>query len=43
MVKKAGIGVVMGNSKNKELLNIANMTTDTNKNDGVAKILEKIK
>ncbi len=42
MIKKAGIGVVMGNSKNKELLNIANMTTDTNKNDGVAKILEKI-
>lgn len=42
MLKRAGIGVVMGNSKNKELIKIANITTDTNKNDGVAKILETI-
>ncbi len=42
MLKRAGIGVVMGNSKNKELIKIANITTDTNKRDGVAKILETI-
>lgn len=42
MLKRAGIGVVMGNSKNRELIKIANITTDTNKRDGVAKILETI-
>ncbi len=40
MIEKAGMGVAMKGST-PEIINVANDVTDTNNNDGVAKILEK--
>lgn len=40
MIKMAGYGVAMGNAVD-DIKNIANMQTDTNINDGVAKIIQK--
>lgn len=40
MVKVAGLGVAMGNAID-ELKSIANYITDTNENDGVAKVIQK--
>lgn len=40
MIEYAGLGVAMGNAK-KELKKIANYITDTNENDGVAKVIKK--
>jgi hydroxymethylpyrimidine pyrophosphatase-like HAD family hydrolase len=36
MIKNADIGIAMGNAY-KEILDIANMKTDTNDNDGIYK------
>lgn len=40
MLKFAGLGVAMGNADDK-VKSIANYVTDTNNNDGVAKVIEK--
>lgn len=40
MIKYAGLGVAMGNAIDK-VKNAANYITDTNDNDGVAKVIEK--
>ena len=40
MLKFVGVGVAVANAK-KEVLELADIITDTNKNDGVAKYLEK--
>ncbi|WP_317366974.1 Cof-type HAD-IIB family hydrolase [uncultured Tyzzerella sp.] len=40
MVKIAGLGVAMGNGV-EEIKNVANYITDTNENDGVAKVIDK--
>ena len=39
MLKAVGLGVAVANA-NDEVLKVANKITDTNKNDGVAKILQ---
>ena len=41
MLKAVGLGVAVANA-NDEVLKVANTVTDTNKNDGVAKILESL-
>ena len=41
MLKSVGLGVVVANA-NDEVLKIANKVTDTNKNDGVAKVLQEL-
>ena len=41
MLKAVGLGVAVSNA-NEEVLAIANKVTDTNKNDGVAKMIEKL-
>lgn len=40
MIEYAGLGVAMDNSS-EEIKKIANFVTDTNENDGVAKVIEK--
>lgn len=40
MIEYAGLGVAMGNATN-EIKEISNYITDTNENDGVAKVIEK--
>ena len=40
MIKYAGLGVAMGNAIDK-VKAAANYITDTNDNDGVAKVIEK--
>lgn len=40
MIQFAGLGVAMGNA-NEKIKGIANYITDTNDNDGVAKVIEK--
>lgn len=40
MIQYAGLGVAMGNACN-EIKKIANYTTDTNDNDGIAKVVEE--
>ena len=40
MIKNAGFGVAVANAR-KEVLEIADYVTDTNENDGVAKVIEK--
>lgn len=40
MIKYAGLGVAMGNAPD-DIKEIANYVTDTNKNDGVAKVVEE--
>ena len=39
MIEFAGLGVAMGNAP--DIKEIANYVTDTNMNDGVAKVVEK--
>ena len=41
MLKAVGLGVAVANA-NDEVLKIANKVTDTNKNDGVAKVLQEL-
>jgi len=41
MLKTVGLGVAVANAKD-EVLQIAHKITDTNKNDGVAKVLQKL-
>ena len=41
MLKSIGLGVAVANA-NAEVLQIANKITDTNKNDGVAKVLQEL-
>ena len=41
MLKSVGLGVAVSNA-NLEVLAIADKVTDTNRNDGVAKILEEL-
>ena len=41
MLKSVGLGVAVSNA-NDEVLAIADKVTDTNKNDGVAKIIEEL-
>ncbi len=41
MLKAVGLGVAVANAK-EEVLKIANKITDTNKNDGVAKVLKEL-
>ena len=40
MIEFAGLGVAMGNAPD-DIKEIANYVTDTNMNDGVAKVVEK--
>ncbi|MGM9928114.1 MAG: Cof-type HAD-IIB family hydrolase [Bacillus sp. (in: firmicutes)] len=40
MIEFAGLGVAMGNA-NEDIKKIANLVTDTNMNDGVAKVVEE--
>ncbi|MDZ7548132.1 HAD hydrolase family protein, partial [Clostridium perfringens] len=40
MIEYAGLGVAMGNAFD-EIKEIADYITDTNENDGVAKVIEK--
>lgn len=40
MIKKSGLGVAMGNAQ-KRIKEVADYTTDTNDNDGVAKAIEQ--
>ena len=41
MLKAVGLGVAVSNA-NDEVLKVANKITDTNKNDGVAKLLKEL-
>jgi Cof subfamily protein (haloacid dehalogenase superfamily) len=41
MLKAVGLGVAVANA-NEEVLNVADKVTDTNKNDGVAKVLKNL-
>ena len=41
MLKAVGLGVAVANANDK-VLKIANRVTDTNKNDGVAKVLQEL-
>jgi len=40
MLKAVGLGVAVGNA-NYEVLKVADVVTDTNKNDGVAKAIKE--
>ncbi len=41
MLKSVGLGVAVANAID-EVLQIANKITDTNKNDGVAKVIQEL-